>query len=58
MPEYGPATYGDRIAGIYDTYLPPAIDIATAEAVDFLANLAGSGRALELSSSSPSTPRI
>jgi SAM-dependent methyltransferase len=48
MPDYGPATYGDRIAGIYDKYVAPAVSVATDAAVDFLAKLAGSGKALEL----------
>jgi SAM-dependent methyltransferase len=44
---YGPSTYGDRIAHIYDEYVEPfALD--TDAAVDFLAELAGPGPALEL----------
>ena len=46
---YGPATYGDRIAGIYDelyTEAPHTGDVATT--VEFLSSLAGVGPALEL----------
>jgi SAM-dependent methyltransferase len=47
--EYGASTYGDRIADFYDeligTLFTPA---ATDRAVAFLADLAGTGRALEL----------
>jgi SAM-dependent methyltransferase len=46
---YGPSTYGDRIADVYDEMYPDArnaVDIATT--VDFLASLAGGGPALEL----------
>jgi SAM-dependent methyltransferase len=47
MGTFGPATYGDRIADRYDTwYTGPAFDAA--EAVRFLAPLAGDGLALEL----------
>jgi len=42
---YGPSTYGDRIAELYDS-LYPGPD--TESAVEFLAELARSGRALEL----------
>jgi SAM-dependent methyltransferase len=45
---YGPATYGDHIAGIYDQYVDPAVGATTPLAVAFLAELVGSGRALEL----------
>jgi SAM-dependent methyltransferase len=48
VSDYGPSTYGDRIAGIYDRYLDPSITASTPVAVDFLAGLVGSGRALEL----------
>lgn len=44
--EYGPATYGDRIAEVYDEW--HAVPTDTDEAVDFLAGLAGEGPALEL----------
>ena len=46
---YGPSTYGDRIAGVYDEMypvVPTAPDVAAT--VDFLASLAGAGPALEL----------
>jgi SAM-dependent methyltransferase len=46
---YGPATYGDRIAGVYDEIYaeaPNTGDIATT--VAFLSSLAGVGPALEL----------
>jgi SAM-dependent methyltransferase len=45
--DYGPATYGDRIADSYDAHyeLPPG---AAAACVEFLAPLAGAGTALEL----------
>lgn len=48
MNSYGPATYGDRIAEIYDRYVDPAVGVTTPLAVNFLAELVGSGRALEL----------
>jgi SAM-dependent methyltransferase len=48
MSDYGPATYGDRIAGVYDQYLDPSIEASTAQAADFLFGLARGGRALEL----------
>jgi SAM-dependent methyltransferase len=46
---YGPATYGDRIAGIYDDLyaeVPYAGEVATT--VAFLSSLAGAGPALEM----------
>jgi SAM-dependent methyltransferase len=46
MDDYGPSTYGDRIADVYDAWFHPPSDPAAA--VDFLADLAGSGPALEL----------
>lgn len=47
MPdEYGPATYGDRIADVYDRWFGVPVD--TDEAVVFLADLAGPGPVLEL----------
>jgi SAM-dependent methyltransferase len=46
MNDYGPATYGDRIAEIYDRFHPGAGD-ATAQ-LRALAALAGQGGALEL----------
>jgi SAM-dependent methyltransferase len=48
MAEYGPATYGDRIASIYDLYVEPMAGANTAAAVEFLVQLAAGGRALEL----------
>jgi Methyltransferase domain len=45
VTEYGPSTYGDRIAEIYDGAYP---DLPTEETVKFLAELAGSGPVLEL----------
>jgi SAM-dependent methyltransferase len=47
MPEgeYGPSTYGDRIAEVFDRWYVPD---DTREAVRFLASLAGSGPVLEL----------
>jgi SAM-dependent methyltransferase len=47
--EYGPATYGDRIAGIYDRWIEDAgIGAGTDDAVAFIAELAGKGPVLEL----------
>ena len=46
MDEYGPATYGDRMAAVYDEWFGLPTD--TDEAVGFLAELAGPGPALEL----------
>jgi len=48
VSEYGPSTYGDRIAGVYDAYLPSNISATTEVAVEFLSAIAGGGRALEL----------
>ena len=49
MTDYGPATYGDHIAGLYDAlYVDPRVGVATDSAVDFLADIVGRGRALEL----------
>jgi SAM-dependent methyltransferase len=47
MTEYTAATYGERIATRYDEFHTHMAD--PAPAVDALANLAGTGRALELS---------
>ena len=45
MDDYGPETYGERVADVYDEwYVPPN----TAGECDFLAELAAGGRALEL----------
>ncbi|MEA2590377.1 MAG: hypothetical protein QOD62_208, partial [Actinomycetota bacterium] len=46
MQRYEPATYGDRIADVYDVLYPPGPDAE--EAAVLLAMLAGRGRALEL----------
>jgi SAM-dependent methyltransferase len=46
MDDYGPSTYGDRIADVYDAWFHPPTDPGAT--VDFLAELAGSGPALEL----------
>jgi SAM-dependent methyltransferase len=48
VSDYGPSTYGDRIASIYDRYLDPAVHATTREAVEFLQAVVGDGRALEL----------
>lgn len=48
MSDYGPATYGDRIASIYDQFLDPSVEASTREAVEFLYALVQNGRALEL----------
>lgn len=45
-PEYGPSTYGDRIADVYDGWFSVPVD--TEEAVALLAELAGQGPVLEL----------
>jgi SAM-dependent methyltransferase len=44
--DYGPSTYGDRIADVYDQWFSVPVD--TDEAVAFLADLAGAGPVLEL----------
>ena len=46
MHEYRASTYGDRIADVYDSWYQDPMDPSAA--VDFLAELAGDGRALEL----------
>src|SRR4029450_2588407 len=46
MDDYGPSPYGDRIADVYDAWFHPPSDPVAA--IDFLAELAGSGPALEL----------
>ena len=48
MAEYGPSTYGDRIASIYDRYVEGFVGERTDPTVEFLASLIGMGRALEL----------
>jgi hypothetical protein len=47
MEDYGPSTYGDRWADVYDEWARLA-ELDTDAAVDFLAELAGDGPALEL----------
>ena len=47
MTEYGPETYGDRIADVYDERVAD-IGLDTEGAVETLAELAGSGPVLEL----------
>jgi SAM-dependent methyltransferase len=46
MQDYGPETYGDRIASVYDSLYESDLD--TDAAVDALARLAGPGPVLEL----------
>src|SRR3954468_4857255 len=46
MEGYGPATYGDRIADVYDALYEETLD--TDRAVETLAELAGDGPVLEL----------
>jgi SAM-dependent methyltransferase len=46
MDDYGPSTYGDHIADVYDAWFHPPSHPGAA--VDFLAELARSGPALEL----------
>ena len=46
MDGYDAASYGDRISGIYDSWYDESLD--PTNAVELLADLAGSGRALEL----------
>ena len=48
MPEYGPSTYGERIASVYDAFVEPIVGSSTEAAVAFLTELAGGGPALEL----------
>jgi SAM-dependent methyltransferase len=47
MEGYGPSTYGDRIADVYDEWYPGGTD-AVADVVTALCRLAGSGPVLEL----------
>lgn len=47
MPAYDAATYGDRVAAVYDDW-HAAMGAHTDAAVAFLADLAGQGRVLEL----------
>ena len=46
MDEYGPETYGERVADVYDEWYSSLPD--GAEEAAFLAELAGGGPALEL----------
>jgi len=46
--EYGPSTYGERIAAVYDEWVGARVAEATDAAVARLAELAGAGPALEL----------
>ncbi len=48
MKEYGPETYGDRIADVYDEWYADAPFLETEATADLLAELAGPGPALEL----------
>jgi SAM-dependent methyltransferase len=48
MVGYGPATYGDRIAEVYDAWYGEAAFLSTADSVAVLAELAGAGPVLEL----------
>ncbi len=54
MDGYDSATYGDRIADIYDSSVELPAD--TGEAAAFLAELAGSGPVLELTRSNVAWP--
>ncbi|MGH7704723.1 MAG: class I SAM-dependent DNA methyltransferase [Candidatus Dormibacteria bacterium] len=46
LDRYAPSTYGDRIADVYDEWYGPRMDPSLT--VEFLADLAGGGRVLEL----------
>lgn len=46
MDDYGPSTYGDRIADVYDEW--PRYPHDEEEAAEFLASVAGAGSVLEL----------
>jgi SAM-dependent methyltransferase len=49
MDDYGPSTYGDRIAEVYDEWFPESSRAGEVDAaVPFLRDLAGAGPALEL----------
>jgi SAM-dependent methyltransferase len=48
MPEYGPSTYGERMASVYDASVEPIVGASTEAAVEFLAEMARGGRTLEL----------
>jgi SAM-dependent methyltransferase len=46
VPDYDAATYGDRIAGVYDEWFGVPSD--TQDTIGFLSDLAGPGPVLEL----------
>ena len=46
--EYGPETYGDRIADVYDDWYGEAAFLETEASIEVLADLAGEGPVLEL----------
>jgi SAM-dependent methyltransferase len=48
MREFQPPTYGERVAGFYDTWVAPTVAASTEPAVALLAELAAGGAALEL----------
>ncbi len=48
MEGYGAATYGDRIAAVYDQWYTADFGFDPSPAVELLATLAGTGRVLEL----------
>jgi SAM-dependent methyltransferase len=48
VTDYGPETYGDRIADVYDEWYGDASFLETEASVDLLASLAGTGPVLEL----------
>jgi SAM-dependent methyltransferase len=48
MEDYGPETYGDRIADVYDEWYGEAPFLETEASVELLAELAGDGPVLEL----------
>jgi 2-polyprenyl-3-methyl-5-hydroxy-6-metoxy-1,4-benzoquinol methylase len=48
MEGYGPSTYGDRWADIYDEWTDQRIGASTQATIDGLADLAAGGRVLEL----------
>ncbi len=48
MEDYGPETYGDRIAEVYDEWYADAAFLETEASIELLAELAGEGSVLEL----------
>jgi SAM-dependent methyltransferase len=48
MEDYGPETYGDRIAEVYDEWYADAAFLETEASIELLAELAGEGPVLEL----------